>query len=252
MKNSSLTYDGTFEGLLTAAALALDDGSAPNDIRPSGSGVPDLFDQPVSVATDPDRAAVLSARLERIDPHIVHQVLHAFLAEDPDLGRPLFTYISLCLQRGECVDGFLTNPDVRRVVMTARRVGGESHRLKGLLRFRELKSGTLWAPVEPDANVVLLLALHFRRRLTAQHWVIHDLKRHVAVAWDGKTLEWLEGEGLRRRIVELRPDELSQTEEGYQDLWRTFFHSIAIPERINPELQRRNMPRRYWKHLVEK
>lgn len=252
MNSPSFTYDGTFEGLLTAVALALGAGTVPADIRPQGTGVQDLFDQPVPVTTDPDRAAALSARLERIDPHIVHQVLHAFLAEEPDLGRPLFAYITLSLDRGECVDGFLTNPDVRRVVMTARRVGGESHRLKGLLRFRELTGGSLWAPVEPDANVVLLLALHFRRRLSAQSWVIHDMKRHVAVAWDGKDLEWLEGEGLRRRIAELRPDQLSQAEQGYQDLWRTFFRRIAIPERINPELQRRNMPRRYWKHLVEK
>ena len=249
---TSLTYDGTFEGLLTAVAHALDAGVVPTDIRPPGAGAPDLFDQPVAVTTNPDRAAALSARLECLDPHIVHQVLHAFLSEEPDLGRPLFSYISLSLERGECVDGFLTNADVRRVVMTARRVGGESHRLKGLLRFRELRTGTLWAPVEPDANVVLLLALHFRRRLSAQSWGIHDMKRHVAVAWDGKDLEWLEGEGLRRRIAELRPDELSRAEQGYQDLWRTFFRSIAIPERINPELQRRNMPRRYWKHLVEK
>ena len=252
MTTPTYTYDGTFEGLLTAMAQALDEGSIPADILPAGVGAADLFAQPVLVTTLPDRAAALSARLERIDPHIVHQVLHGFLAEEPDLGRPLSTYVRLSLERRECVDGFLTNPDVRRVVMTARRVGGESHRLKGLLRFRELKSGPLWAPVEPDANVVLLLALHFRRRLSAQFWVIHDMKRNVAVAWDGKDLEWLEGAVLRRRIEELRPDELSQSEQGYQDLWRTFFRSIAIPERINPELQRRNMPRRYWKHLVEK
>ena len=244
-------YDGTLDGLLTASAHALDDATEPADFL-TDRAVPDLFASPLVVATDPEQAAALLRRLEKVDPDSIRTVLHAFLSEESDIGCPIHTYMRLTLARGESIDGYLTHPHVRRVVMTARRVGGEAHRLKGLLRFRELRSGLLWAPVEPDANVVVLLALHFRRRLSGQHWLIHDLKRQVAVAWDGHKLEWLEGEGLRGRLAEVQPDALSAAETGYQELWKTFFRSIAIPERINPELQRRNMPRRYWKHLVEK
>ena len=243
-------YDGTFDGLLTASARALEEAADPADFL-TDRNVPDLFASPVVVATDPGQAATLLRRLERIEPDSIRTGLHAFLSEEADLGGPLHTYLRLTLERGGSVDGFLTHAHVRRVVMTARRVGGEAHRLKGLLRFRELRSGFLWAPVEPDANVVLLLALHFRRRLSARQWLIHDLKRQVAVVWDGRDLEWLEGEGLRRRLAEIQPDALSAAEAGYQELWRTFFRSVAIPERINPRLQRRNMPRRYWKHLIE-
>ena len=244
-------YDGTLDGLLTASARALDEAAEPADFL-SDSAVPDLFASPVVVGTDPETAAALLCRLEKVAPDSIRTVLQAFLSEETDIGGPIHTYLSLTLDRGESVDGYLTHAHVRRVVTTARRVGGETHRLKGLLRFRELRSGFLWAPVEPDANVVLLLALHFRRRLSGQHWLIHDLKRRVAVAWDGRDLEWLEGESLRGRLAEVQPDALSSAEAGYQELWRTFFRSIAIPERINPGLQRRNMPRRYWKHLVEK
>lgn len=248
----ALQYDGTFEGLLTAMDRLLHAHIPQADIRPPATAAPDLFDSPERVETHPEAAAQLSARLEQVAPGSLHQVLYAFLAEDVRLGGALYTYVRTTLQRGECVDGYLTHPDIRRVMMTARRVGGESHRLKGLLRFRELRTGSLWAPVEPDANVILLLALHFRRRLATQEWTIHDLKRHVAVSWDRRDLEWLEGDGLRGRLTDLRPDELSASEADYQQLWRQFFRSIAIPERLNPELQRRNMPRRYWKHLIEK
>lgn len=244
-------YDGTFDGLLTASARALAEGSEPAEFL-TERAAPDLFATSAAIDTEPGEAAALLRRLDAISPGSVRTAMHAFLSEEPDIGGPIHTYVRLTLERGEEVDGFLTNPHVRRVVLTARRVGGETHRLKGLLRFRELRSGFLWAPVEPDANVVLLLALHFRRRLSGQRWLIHDLKRHVAVGWDGHDLEWLEGAGLQRRLAELQPEALSSAEAGYQELWRTFFRSVAIPERINPALQRRNMPRRYWKHLVEK
>ena len=244
-------FDGTFEGLLTCTAGLLARHADAAIILPVSAGAADLFSRPEPVPTDPAVAARLSDQLEAAAPGCLHQVLLAFLSEEADIGAALYAYVRLTLERRERVDGFLTHPHVRRVVQTARRVNGERHRLMGLLRFRELRSGVLWSPVEPDANLALLLALHFRRRLSAQSWMVHDVKRHVAVAWQGKELEWLEGGNLQRRIAEIRPDELSTDEAGYQELWRRFFRSIAIPERVNPGLQRRNMPRRYWKHLVE-
>jgi hypothetical protein len=36
-----------------------------------------------------------------------------------------------------------------------------------------------------------------------------------------------------------------------ESLWREYFREIAIKERMNPRLQAKLMPRRYWKHLVE-
>lgn len=252
MRDAIHVYDGTFEGLLTCIDRLLDAGAADATLAPAGACAGDLFSLPVPVDTNPQAAARLCDRLARINAHVVRQMLYAFLSEEPDIGGALYAYVHTTLKRGECVDGYMTHPGIRRVVTTARRVGGEAHRLKGLLRFRELRSGPLWAPVEPDAHVVLLLALHFRRRLAAQSWLIHDVKRHVAVEWNGEDLDWLEGEGLRRRVADIRPDELTREEQGYQDLWRTFFRGVAIPERVNPALQRRNMPRRYWKHLVEK
>jgi probable DNA metabolism protein len=36
-----------------------------------------------------------------------------------------------------------------------------------------------------------------------------------------------------------------------QDLWKEYFKKIASPQRRNPALQARNMPKRYWKHLTE-
>ena len=38
----------------------------------------------------------------------------------------------------------------------------------------------------------------------------------------------------------------------FQDLWKSYFKAMTIKERLNPTLQRRCMPRRYWAYLTEK
>jgi len=37
-----------------------------------------------------------------------------------------------------------------------------------------------------------------------------------------------------------------------QMLWKKYFKSMAIEERKNLKLQQQNMPKKYWKYLVEK
>jgi probable DNA metabolism protein len=39
--------------------------------------------------------------------------------------------------------------------------------------------------------------------------------------------------------------------EGYEELWRHYHRTINNESRNNPALQRRFMPKRYWKYLPE-
>jgi len=47
-------------------------------------------------------------------------------------------------------------------------------------------------------------------------------------------------------------DILSENDQLFQDLWRTYFKAICIKERMNPKKQLSDMPRRYWKYMTEK
>ena len=47
-------------------------------------------------------------------------------------------------------------------------------------------------------------------------------------------------------------DVLSDNDQLFQDLWRTYFKAICIKERMNPKKQLSDMPRRYWKYMTEK
>jgi probable DNA metabolism protein len=43
-----------------------------------------------------------------------------------------------------------------------------------------------------------------------------------------------------------------ENEELYQTLWQQYFTNVNIKARKNMKLHIQHMPRRYWKHLVEK
>jgi len=61
------------------------------------------------------------------------------------------------------------------------------------------------------------------------------------------------GEETHRLIgVSLSGDLLAEDEKQYQKLWKEYFKSITIRERLNPKLHRQHMPPRFWKYMPEK
>jgi len=117
---------------------------------------------------------------------------------------------------------------------------GQQDRLKGPLA--ELK-GALYAPLEPRADILELLAPHFARRLPGERWALHDVGRRKALIHEGGRILPAEAPG------EPLP---AEEDEAFRRLWRTYFDAIRIEHRVNPRLQKRFIPERYWKYLPEK
>jgi probable DNA metabolism protein len=242
-------YDGTFEGLLCAYAAALAQGEADGaEFASAAAWQPGLLDEVFRVVADSATAEALLERVRReVSPQAVWRLMRGWCAEDATLERPMFEYIRLGFKFGGEVDRHLTEPAVHTVMQSARRVGQEIHRFHGLLRFRELADGTLYGPMAPDVNIAAAVALHFVARLRGERWLIHDTRRGLGVFWDGKRLELTEIDG---GVLEPEAQAVGETE--CQRLWQCYFKAVAIPERLNPALQRRCLPRRYWENLVEK
>jgi probable DNA metabolism protein len=240
---NTYVHDNSIDGRLSALAAALATSQAPADIQPDESRQISLFGSDVSIQTDETATRKLMKRIRSdISPEAVRHVMYALLSELPNLDMTLYFYLREALIRGKEIDRWHANPHVKKVHEVSRKVGSEIHRLKGLLRFRELDDGTLWAPVEPDHQVLLPLVHHFRRRLPGERGIIHDLRRNLAIGWDCDGVDYLEPP------ADFQP---SETEETVQELWQTYFKSATIRERINPRLQRQCMPVRYWKWLTE-
>jgi probable DNA metabolism protein len=237
-------YDGTPEGLVSAIAGILDAEKDPQQAS-LVERQDTLFEEGLFMRTDSTAAESLFSRLREKAPDAVYTLWYFMMSETEKLETSLLHYVALALEHGDRINGHLTNTDVKAIVTVARKAGRELHRMKGLLRFEQLRDGSWLARMEPDHNVIQPLAKHFSRRLRDQKWFILDVRRHSAAHWDGRELRFGTLEQFSR-------PELSDEEQQVQAMWRTFFSTIAIPERRNPRLQKSNMPAKYWKYLTEK
>lgn len=241
-----LLYDGTFPGLLTAIYEAFYSQSPPECIMPKDRYIKNLFSKQRLIITDEAKSEkVYQAIKEKISEVTLKNVYLAYLSELENIETIIFHYLKLGFKYGWRVNNRLSSDWVKQIHQASKKVSFESHRLKGLIRFRRLHNDLYYAPIEPDHNVLSLLAPHFCQRLTDQNWLIHDLERELAAIYNQQEWSIIYFDKVNR--LEFCPDE-----ELYQDLWRTFFNTITIREKTNLKLQRQYMPKRYWKHLVEK
>jgi probable DNA metabolism protein len=182
-------------------------------------------------------------------------VLNALIAMPPEIESSLLRFIRGALRHGSGWIGARADPDVATVRQWSRRVRLEIHRFKGLLRFAELASGRWLATCEPDFDIVMPLAFHFRRRLGGQRWLIFDIRRQTAASWNGRQInaETADNRPLQAGEIQawLGDDSLSADEARCRNLWQVFHQRVSIESRANPRLQRRAMPARYWRHLTE-
>lgn len=239
-------YDGSFDGFLTVIYEVFHRHQLPDMIARETHYTPSLLATPVLIETDLEKGEKVSNGIrERISSGVLKNVFFAYLSELEGIEVAVMHYLKLGFQMGERVERLLSDPWVMKIHRACQKVGKENHLMVGLLRFHHLCGDVYYAPMEPDHNILCLIAPHFASRLADQNWIIHDLRRGIAAVYDQQ--DWV--------LTPVDSPELTQysEEEGiYQALWQRFFKQIAIEDRTNPKLQRRLMPARYWSHLVEK
>lgn len=239
-------YDGSFEGLLTAIYQSFILTEKPDNILAESDSQVSFFDTNIKITTDPQKSDnMLNQVREKISWEALYCVICTFLSELYEAGTLIFNYLDLGFQIGNNVNFFLSDDRVLKIHNISKKVAYERHRMLGLIRFKQLKGGIYYAPIEPDHNITCLLVSHFVKRMPKETWIIHDVKRNLSALYkDGRY-------DIRFFVMSEEPS-LDDREIVYQSLWREYFDSIAIKSKINPRLQKSHMPVRYWKYLIEK
>ena len=251
------TFDGTMDGLLTAVFDAFALHEQPDQLLKQGDALPLFCDHLYRVSSDEEKARRVWTGLEkRLPCEALKLISVSWLSEQPELPTPLFLYICKVFRQGDISKNF-ADPDVLEVTDIARRVLHEQLRMKQFIRFQKAKDGTYLAVVSPDHNVLPLITSHFSDRFNDQAWLIYDVKRHYGYYYDGAeviriTFENESAVPFNLSNGKLNAETLSNDDQLFQDLWRTYFKAICIRERMNPRKQLSDMPRRYWKYMTEK
>lgn len=239
-------YDGSFDGLLTAIYEAYYRKEKPEKILCQEAHQENLFIEKIHISTDGEKAKrVYDSIKEKISNRALKNVFYTYLSEVEDGGTWIYQYLRLGWKIGRNIDDNLADDRVLKIHKIRLKVDREVHFMLGLIRFRSLEGNIYYAPIDPKFNIIGLVAPHFADRLSDQNWIIHDAKRRLGAVYNRE--EWV------IRDINIEKDiKYSNEELSYQRLWKEYFKSIAIKNRINPKLQKRNMPMRYWSYLVEK
>lgn len=249
-------YDGSFEGFLCCVYAHYYKEKA-QGIYPEQNYQRSMLRAFFVVEAEVEKAErVYNAIQERISANALRRVYRAFLSSDETKEMKLLQYMRLGFQKGAIVDSLHATSAVYDVQQMEKKVANEQHRLLGLIRFSALQEKRtrqtdcsdsreiLYAAIDPDHNVLELIADHFAERLKEETFILHDLKREKAVfCQKGR---WYLGELPRDPHFIIAEDELA-----YRCLWKKYFETIAIEERKNAACQKRCMPVRYWKNLTE-
>lgn len=235
-------YDGTFDGLLTVIFDGYHDRKNLQKVTATAEQI-DWMTAIIEVLTNEEKA-------RRIEKYICTQISKTFFQdmkitflssdERKDTAIVQSTYRGM-----EVGSRILDSVEDAPLLMAKlrRQVLHERHRYLGLIRFREMEDKILFATIEPKNNILPILLEHFRKRLTNEKFAIFDKTRGQIAYYDGK--------GFELYAMSNPQVQWSEEEETYAQLWNTFYNAISIKERENKKLRMSNMPKYYWKHLVE-
>jgi probable DNA metabolism protein len=239
-------YDGSFEGLMTAIYETYYSADKPEKIICSQEYEPQLIYNVKNIISNSEKSdRVIEAIKTKISLDSLQRIFHVYLSSISDSDTLIYNYIRLGFRLGNKLDMHLHNDIVLKMHKIQRKVTIESHNMLGFIRFKEIKPNLYYSSIEPDHNIISLLAPHFSRRLPSENWIIHDIKREIAAIYNCS--EWVITPLINNKMQQLD----NNGNNHYELLWKEYFNTLAIEERKNLKLQCRMMPRRYWKHLTE-
>ena len=240
--------EDSVDGIFTAIYKAWEIGTSKTLIEIRGIKTMTLFAEYIEVNTDTELASKVAASIHsKISEEVYYYVYRAALSDDSDKAQYIYEFLLKAFRMGKDIIHKLQDESVMKIFELARKVGNESHKYLGFVRFCELENGILSAKINPLANVVSIVAEHFADRLHNENWVILDTTRNIAAVHRAGY-----GFVLTNDISEQDLDQFSnksENEEKYQLLWNRFFDTIAIEERKNKKLQQQLMPLRYRKYM---
>lgn len=239
-------YDGTWDCFLTSIHHYYYDQESVTDIQSVLFYSPNLIDEYREIKTDSIKAkTVEQAILNKISYESLDNLQRCFFSEILGREMSILKYLKLGFRIGSKIDSMLGDQTVLDVLVPARKLSFECHRMLGLLRFELLENNIYYAGIQPDHNIITFISSHFKERFADQNWVIHDKRRNLAALYNTKR--------MIISYMELTDIPVKHTDElKFQSLWKNYFKHIAIKSRLNPRLQKQFVPKRYWKNLTEK
>lgn len=216
---------------------------------------PELFGEYVEVETSHEKAGrVTRSVCGKLSRELYRKIYVAALSRDQERADKIYRFLIQAFRHGPGILDQLQIPESYELFQMCRNVYNENHQLVEFLRFSQAPGDILVSRIGPKNDIMTLLAPHFADRLPEENWVIYDENREKAAVhprgrdWIivNHPLEATGDRGVWQLCLEQDTDE-----QEYEELWISFFNTIAIKERKNPVCQQNHLPMRFRPYMTE-
>ncbi len=247
--------DNSIDGIFTAVYIAwssrLGHSNVKIEEKSEGSKFSniELFAEYIAVDTDNELANKVARSIrKKISEEAYEMSCRVALSDYSGKADLIYRFLILGFAIGSQVVEHLSHEVVNMMFKVNKNVANEAHHILGFLRFSEQENGLLTSIIHPKNNILTLIVPHFADRLPMERFLIYDGNRKLAALHVPNT-PWIIAEVPN--IDQDRVREVSEAEDRYKELWISFFDHIAIKERVNPKLQRNNLPLRFRGDMTE-
>lgn len=247
--------DNSIDGIFTAIYVAWSSRYGHSNIKieekAEGSKYSniELFAEYIAVDTDYDLSSKVARSIQqKISTEAYEMVCRVALSDYSGKADLIYRFLILGFSVGRSIVEQLSNQVVNQMFKVHKNVYNEEHHLLGFIRFSQQENGLLTSVIHPKNHVLSLITPHFVDRLGQERFLIYDENRRMA------SLHVPGNPWILAQVPELDHEMLRETtsqEDMYRDLWKAFFDHIAIKDRINPKLQRNNLPLRFRGDMTE-
>ena len=239
------SYDGSFDGLLTSIFEAYSQRENPEEVAAEGNLQEAFGRKAVKIRTDNAKARRVEAGIvKKMGMRCYQKIWAAFLSDDPCKAILIYRYARRGFEIGRAVEHDIAHCDVLPIEKIYINVMRESHFMKEFTRFSQVEGGVYYAKITPKSAVIPLIMPHFADRLSSQPFLVHDDAHKMVGVYNLESWHIVETEFLT--VPPPDKDELN-----YRRMWKNFYETIAIAERINPVCRRTHMPMRFWRNMTE-
>ena len=179
--STTLSFDPTFEGFLTAVHTAFSEDLEPTDLRPSRDHSTLLFTEVRFIPADRQRAKQVWEALSQKGTADLKLVYFAFLSEREELYFPIFEYLRLLL-KAEDRESSIKIPGLRAALASwAQRVESEKRKLEASLHLQSQHGEFRCCRLCPQYDVLPLLTRYCRMHYGSEPWMLIDTKRRYGL-----------------------------------------------------------------------
>ncbi len=238
-------YDGTIDGLFSCIFESFVNKETPDLI--TNEQIQLALDSKVRIIETnyENNKRVINCIYKHAGINSLNDLKYAFRSGNEHKEIKIFNYACKIIKEKRNISNKFSDQVVMDFYDTIKKIGNESHRMKGFLRFNECKGGFFYAHFSPDNDIADLMLPHFVARFKDIPFVIHDVKRNILALYNGKETKVVKGTSAITVY-------LTERESYFQGLWKTYYNTVNIIERKNLKLMKSFLPIKYWEHLTEK